>query len=269
MGGVLRARRARNPPAPAPQHTVYHSAYVQHVLAAVILLMDKRWSGLRLFRSKRMPKYFLCEGEGEEEVDEEEEEEEQPARKKGPSGPKKRAAMPLQQIFFNRWRAANFTTVSYRRALAVKAQQIADAALAKERKAHTATEEKAKQAEETPNKKAAKADAKKKLEDEKELGPRIKVARDKEAVDRCFECLTRYADPPAGQESLWIECEHCDERCACAEPECKDQLARHEAKCKVKRIRRRTKRPSWPLPEKRKGQPRLPQRSRRVKFIEI
>ena len=150
-----------SPPAPAPQHTVCHRAYAQHVLAAVILLKDKRWSGLRLPRSKRMPKYFLVsEGEGEEEV-EEEEEEEQPVRKKG-RGPKKRAVMPLQQMFFNRWRAAYFTTVSYRRALAVKAQQIADAALAKERNAQTATEEKAKKAEETPNKKVANADAKKK-----------------------------------------------------------------------------------------------------------
>jgi hypothetical protein len=171
------------------------------------------------------------EGEGEEEV-----EEQQPARKKGTSGPKKRAVMSLQRMFFNRWRAAYFTPDSYRKALAEKAQHIVDTALAKERKAQTVAEEKAKKAEDTANKKAAKTDAKREKDAKKELGPRIRVARDKSAVERCHECLTTYAEPPFGQESLWTGCEHCDERWACDDPECKEALDRHEAKCKQKRI---------------------------------
>jgi len=177
------------------------------------------------------------EGEGEEEGEEEvDDEEHQPARKKGTSGPKKRAVMSLQQMFFNRWRAAYFTPDSYRKALADKAQHIVDAALAKERKAQTVAEEKAKKAEETANKKAAKTDAKREKDAKKELGPRIRVARDKSAVERCHECLTTYVEPPFGQESLWTGCEHCDERWACEDPDCKEALDKHEAKCKQKRI---------------------------------
>jgi hypothetical protein len=54
--------------------------------------------------------------------------------------------------------------------------------------------------------KTAKAAAKQLKEEQKALGPRIKVARSKAAVERCFECLALYTDPPAGEESPWTGC---------------------------------------------------------------
>ena len=196
--------------------------------------------GLPGDRDAARPPRVVDLDEGVEEGDEGEEdaeaEAEQPAKKKGSSGRKERAIMPLERMFFNRWRAAYFTPETYRRALAVQAQRVADAAMAKEQKAQAAAEEKAKKAEETAAKKAVKAAAKQLKDEERALGPRIKVARSKEAVERCFECLATYTDPPVGEESPWTGCDHCDARWVCGNLACKDELERHEVKCKLKRI---------------------------------
>lgn len=170
--------------------------------------------------------------EGDEEY---EDETEQPARKKVPSG-RKRAVKPLEEMFFNRWRAAIFTPETYRKALADRVQRERDKAHEKTMKTQAAAEEKTKKAEEAAAKKKARTAANQLRDEEKALGPRVKVARSKEAVDECFQCLASYVAPPDGQDSLWTGCEHCDGRWVCNLPDCVAALSEHEVKCKQRRL---------------------------------
>ena len=145
--------------------------------------------------------------------------------------------MPLEQIYFNRWRAAYFTPDTYRNAFRRPSPTGSGRSSSGEGEEGTSCgrgegEEGRGGSGQEDGKGGREAQGRRdgaRAEDQV-------VARSKAAVERCFECLALNTDPPAGEESPWIGCEHCDDRWACADPVCKAELDRHEVKCKERRI---------------------------------